>query len=58
MIKLEVKPYCMDCPNFSVRQSRIYRATLQRDEDEVDHIIACENADVCRGLMKYLDEFK
>lgn len=58
MIKVEVQPYCSNCPNFepdvevekTVLETMNYRETISR----CDTYIRCEHANKCKNMMRYL----
>ena len=54
MIKLELEPYCQNCPNF---EPRVEVHTIEcgfGDLVRYDTFIKCENAHKCKNMMRYL----
>lgn len=60
MIKLDVKEYCQECPDFEADIESISYPTFVGD-DEVkyhDSIIRCEHRDKCQQLYKHMTKHK
>ena len=47
MIRLEIEPYCHDCPEF--------KADVEKYEKFGDTVIRCENRNVCGRIKAYLE---
>lgn len=57
VIKLDIKPYCEECPNFSARVSRATVAIFNRPEvlgyaDRADTTIFCEHSEMCARIAR------
>lgn len=60
MIKLDVKPYCHECPNFQgkVDKDVVHSWDISRlcTTAHATTTITCENADVCDRMYTYLNQ--
>lgn len=55
MIKLDIEPYCHDCPNFDAEQNRLAFYSVDRLESVAsDCIISCKHKSVCGCINEYL----
>lgn len=52
MIKLNVSPYCQNCPSFEVEVEAYSFDGFERFETRFS--ITCKHADKCNNLIKYL----
>lgn len=57
MIRLEIEPYCHDCPEFKadVEEPENYYADFRFYEKFGDTVIRCENRNVCGRIKAYLE---
>lgn len=54
MIKLDLEPYCGNCPNFEPEVEVITIETGYGELVRYDSFVKCENASKCRNMMRYL----
>ena len=54
MIKLELEPYCQNCPNFEPDTEILTIQDYDSDPIRYDTFIKCENANKCKNMMRYL----
>ena len=55
VIKLEVEPYCHNCPNFEANVEK--QALIDcGGKTIVETKVACENAIMCVAVKEYLEE--
>ena len=57
-IRLEVEPYCQDCPEFEADiQSPVrYYADFELYEKTGDTVIRCKNKAVCNRIKEHLEK--
>lgn len=56
MIKIDVQPYCHDCPVFEADVANAHRTINDDGEwDLTDTIIRCRRRNLCAGIKKYLE---
>lgn len=53
MIKLEIEPYCHECPNFVATVKEVI-ACIPYKPDMRYRKIVCENSRICAGISRYL----
>lgn len=53
MIKLEIEPYCHECPNFVATVKKVV-ACIPDKPDMRYRKIVCENSHICAGISRYL----
>lgn len=55
MIKLDVEPYCHDCPVFEAEQNKIEFYSDSCLGNAGDCIISCEHKNICNRINEYLN---
>lgn len=53
MIKLEIEPYCHECPNFVASVKEVVARNFG-EPDTYYRKIVCENSRICAGIARYL----
>ena len=53
MIKLEIEPYCHDCPNFVADVKEAVTRNFGEPDTHYRRIV-CENFRICAGIGRYL----
>lgn len=54
MIKLDVEPYCHDCPNFDAEQNRLLFYSDEGLQSMSDCTISCKHKNVCKRICEHL----
>ena len=57
MIKLDIKDYCQNCPEFEAKTNKAVGRTLGGDTNYVHIVVSCENKDRCAAMHDYLKTF-
>ena len=57
-IRLEVEPYCQDCPEFetNVQSPSLYYANFELYMKTRDTVIRCKHKAVCNRIKEYLEK--
>lgn len=60
MIKLKVKEYCQNCPDFDAKVT-VSESELSTGDERIrlcDTTVTCSHAKRCAGIMRYLERMR